>query len=282
MARHGFELKTNEQIILMREAGLATAAALKAVRQAIKPGISTLELDKIADDTINSLGGHSNFQLVPGYSHTICASINDEVVHGIPAVNRILQAGDIVSIDCGAEIGEWNGDSAITVIVPGETNPDTLARRQKLSDVTEGSLWAGIAALAKAKHLNQVGEAIQDYIEAQGQKDGINYGILEEYVGHGIGRSMHEDPAVYNYRVRGKGPKVVPGLVVAIEPMVTAGSAVTKVLGDGWTVSTKDASDASHWEHSVAVHDRGIWVLTAEDGGVAGLAPFGVVPVPLN
>lgn len=281
MPRHGFELKTNEQIILMREAGLATAEALKAVRAAIKPGVSTLELDKIADDTINSLGGHSNFQLVPGYSHTICSSINDEVVHGIPAANRILQAGDIVSIDCGAEIGEWNGDSAMTVIVPGEISEETLSRRQKLSDVTEGSLWAGIAALAKAKHLNQVGEAIQDYIEAQGKKDGINYGILEEYVGHGIGRSMHEDPPVYNYRVRGNGPKVVPGLVVAIEPMVTAGSADTKVLGDGWTVSTKDSSDASHWEHSVAVHDRGIWVLTAFDGGVAGLAPFGVVPVPL-
>lgn len=286
MSRHGFELKTNEQIILMREAGLATAAALKAVRAAIKPGVSTLELDKIADDTINSLGGHSNFQLVPGYSHTICASINDEVVHGIPAVNRILQAGDIVSIDCGAEIGEWNGDSAITVIVPsanGSTpiDPAVQDRRQKLSNVTEGSLWAGIAALAKAKHLNQVGEAIQDFIETQGQKDGVDYGILEEYVGHGIGRSMHEDPAVYNYRVRGNGPKVVPGLVVAIEPMVTAGSAATNVLGDGWTVSTKDASDASHWEHSVAVHDRGIWVLTAFDGGVAGLAPFGVVPVPL-
>jgi methionyl aminopeptidase len=265
----------------MREAGLATAEALKAVRAAIKPGVSTLELDKIADDKINSLGGHSNFQLVPGYSHTICSSINEEVVHGIPAANRILQAGDIVSIDCGAEIGEWNGDSAMTVIVPGEISEETLSRRQKLSDVTEGSLWAGIAALAKAKHLNQVGEAIQDYIEAQGKKDGIDYGILEEYVGHGIGRSMHEDPPVYNYRVRGNGPKVVPGLVVAIEPMVTAGSAETKVLGDGWTVSTKDSSDASHWEHSVAVHDRGIWVLTAFDGGVAGLAPFGVVPVPL-
>ena len=276
MSRHGFELKTNDQIILMREAGLATAAALKAVRAAIKPGVSTLELDKIADDTINSLGGHSNFQLVPGYSHTICASINDEVVHGIPAANRILQAGDIVSIDCGAEIGEWNGDSAMTVIVPGEVDQFVNARRQTLSEVTEGSLWAGIAALAKAKHLNQVGEAIQSYIESKG-----DYGILEEYVGHGIGRSMHEDPAVYNYRVRGNGPKVVPGLVVAIEPMVTAGSAVTKVLGDGWTVSTKDASDASHWEHTVAVHDRGIWVLTAEDGGVAGLAPFGVIPVPL-
>jgi len=281
MARHGFELKTNEQIILMREAGLATAAALKAVREAIKPGVSTLELDRIADDTINSLGGHSNFQLVPGYSHTICASINEEVVHGIPAANRILKAGDIVSIDCGAEIGEWNGDSAMTVIVPGEISEETLSRRQELSDVTEGSLWAGIAALAKAKHLNQVGEAIQDYIEAAAAKNGTEYGILEEYVGHGIGRSMHEDPAVYNYRVRGNGPKVVPGLVVAIEPMVTAGSAVTKVLGDGWTVSTKDASDASHWEHTVAVHDRGIWVLTAVDGGVAGLAPFGVVPVPL-
>jgi methionyl aminopeptidase len=282
MSRQGFELKTNEQIILMREAGLATAAALKAVREAIKPGVSTLELDKIADDTINALGGHSNFQLVPGYSHTICASINEEVVHGIPAVNRILQAGDIVSIDCGAEIGEWNGDSAMTVIVPSEkggaqADESTLVRRHTLSDVTEGSLWAGIAALAKAKHLNQVGEAIQDFIESKG-----DYGILEEYVGHGIGRSMHEDPAVYNYRVRGNGPKVVPGLVVAIEPMVTAGSAVTKVLGDGWTVSTKDASDASHWEHTVAVHDRGIWVLTAFDGGVAGLAPFGVVPVPLN
>lgn len=282
MSRHGFELKTNDQIILMREAGLATAAALKAVRAAIKPGVSTLELDKIADDTINSLGGHSNFQLVPGYSHTICASINDEVVHGIPAANRILQAGDIVSIDCGAEIGEWNGDSAMTVIVPGaagspQIDSAVLDNRQKLSDVTEGSLWAGIAALAKAKHLNQVGEAIQDFIESKG-----DYGILEEYVGHGIGRSMHEDPAVYNYRVRGNGPKVVPGLVVAIEPMVTAGSAVTKVLGDGWTVSTKDASDASHWEHTVAVHDRGIWVLTADDGGVAGLAPFGVVPVSLN
>ena len=281
MSRHSFELKTNDQIILMREAGLATAAALNAVRAAIKPGVSTLELDKIADDTINSLGGHSNFQLVPGYSHTICASINDEVVHGIPAANRILQAGDIVSIDCGAEIGEWNGDSAMTVIVPalngaGEVDAFVKARRQTLSDVTEGSLWAGIAALAKAKHLNQVGDAIQTYIESKG-----DYGILEEYVGHGIGRSMHEDPAVYNYRVRGNGPKVVPGLVVAIEPMVTAGSAVTKVLGDGWTVSTKDASDASHWEHTVAVHDRGIWVLTAEDGGVAGLAPFGVVPVPL-
>jgi methionyl aminopeptidase len=286
MGRHGFELKTNEQIILMREAGLITSAALDAVRDAIRPGITTMELDQIADDKIQELGGHSNFQLVPGYSHTICASINDEVVHGIPAVNRVLAAGDIISVDCGAEIGEWNGDSARTFIVPGGeaagVSAEVLKTRQQLSDVTEGSLWAGIAALAKAKHLNQVGEAIQEYIEARGRENGQSYGILEEYVGHGIGRSMHEDPPVFNYRVRGNGPKVVPGLVVAIEPMVTAGSAITHVLDDGWTVSTKDASDSSHWEHSVAVHDKGVWVLTALDGGAAGLAPFGVVPVPLD
>ena len=280
MSRHSVELKTNEQIILMREAGLATAAALREVRKAVRPGISTLELDAIAEATIIAKGGHSNFKLVAGYRHTICASINDEVVHGIPAADRILKAGDMISIDAGAEIGEWNGDSAITVIVPNEdgsqVDSDLVRARQTLSDVTEQSLWVGIAALAKAEYLNEVGMAIEEYIYSQGK-----YGILEEYVGHGIGRSMHEDPAVYNYAVREKGFKVQPGLCVAIEPMVVSGSHRTKILKDGWTVSTKDSSDASHWEHSIAVHDKGIWVLTAEDGGVAGLAPFGVVPVPL-
>jgi methionyl aminopeptidase len=265
----------------MRDAGLATAAALREVRKAIRPGISTLELDAIAEATIIAKGGHSNFKLVAGYRHTICASINDEVVHGIPSADRILKAGDIVSIDCGAEIGEWNGDSAITVIVPNEdgsqVDSDLVRARQTLSDVTEQSLWVGIAALAKAEYLNEVGMAIEEYIYSQGK-----YGILEEYVGHGIGRSMHEDPAVYNFAVREKGFKVQPGLCVAIEPMVVAGSHRTKILKDGWTVSTKDASDASHWEHSIAVHDKGIWVLTAEDGGAAKLAPLGVKPVPLS
>jgi methionyl aminopeptidase len=281
MSRHSVELKTNDQIILMRDAGLATAAALREVRKAIRPGISTLELDAVAEATIIAKGGHSNFKLVAGYRHTICASINDEVVHGIPSADRILKAGDIVSIDCGAEIGEWNGDSAITVIVPNEdgsqVDSDLARARQTLSDVTEQSLWAGIAALAKAEYLNEVGMAIEEYIYSQGK-----YGILEEYVGHGIGRSMHEDPAVYNFAVREKGFKVQPGLCVAIEPMVVAGSHRTKILKDGWTVSTKDASDASHWEHSIAVHDKGIWVLTAEDGGAAKLAPLGVKPVPLS
>lgn len=281
MSRHSVELKTNDQIILMRDAGLATAAALREVRKAIRPGVSTLELDAIAEATIIAKGGHSNFKLVPGYSHTICASINDEVVHGIPSATRILKAGDIISVDCGAEIGEWNGDSAITAIVPNEdgtqVDSDSVRARQVLSDVTEQSLWAGIAALAKAEYLNEVGLAIEEYVYSQGK-----YGILEEYVGHGIGRSMHEDPAVYNFAVREKGFKVQPGLCVAIEPMVVAGSHRTKILKDGWTVSTKDSSDASHWEHSIAVHDKGIWVLTAEDGGAAKLAPFGVKPVPLS
>ena len=281
MSRHSVELKTNEQIILMRDAGLVTAAALREVRKAIRPGISTLELDAIAEATIIAKGGHSNFKLVAGYSHTICASINDEVVHGIPSSNRILKAGDIISVDCGAEIGEWNGDSAITVIVPNEdgtqVDSDVVRARQTLSDVTEQSLWVGIAALAKAEYLNEVGMAIEEYVYSQGK-----YGILEEYVGHGIGRSMHEDPAVYNFAVREKGFKVQPGLCVAIEPMIVAGSHRTKILKDGWTVSTKDASDASHWEHSIAVHEKGIWVLTAEDGGAAKLAPLGVKPVPLS
>ena len=281
MSRLSVELKTNEQIILMRDAGLATAAALREVRKAIRPGVSTLELDAIAEATIIAKGGHSNFKLVPGYSHTICASINDEVVHGIPSAARILKAGDIISVDCGAEIGEWNGDSAITVIVPNEdgtqVDSDQVRDRQTLSDVTEQSLWVGIAALAKAEYLNEVGMAIEEYVYSQGK-----YGILEEYVGHGIGRSMHEDPAVYNYAVREKGFKVQPGLCVAIEPMIVAGSHRTKILKDGWTVSTKDSSDASHWEHSIAVHEKGIWVLTAEDGGAAKLAPLGVKPVPLS
>lgn len=288
MGRHAFEVKTNEQILLMREAGLITAAALREVRKAIRPGITTLELDAIAEATIIKRGAHSNFQLVDGYFHTICASVNDEIVHGIPG-GRVLQPGDIVSIDCGAEKGEWNGDSAITVIVPNEDGSDPvqigaelLATRKLLSEVTETSLWVGIAALAKAQHLHEVGTAIEDYIVAQSEQHKQRFGILDQYVGHGIGRSMHEDPPVYNFAVRDLGPKVVPGLCVAIEPMVTAGSNKTKVLKDGWTVSTKDGSDASHWEHTIAVHEKGVWVLTAEDGGAAGLAPFGIKPVALG
>jgi methionyl aminopeptidase len=265
--------KTPDEIRRMVAPGLATAASLAAVRALIAPGVTTLELDAAADEAIRATGGHSNFQLVPGYRHTICASVNEEVVHGIPG-GRVLAPGDIVSIDSGAEIDGWNGDSAMTFVLPDPARPDEVAARQRLSDVTEQSLWRGIARLASAKHLNEVGEAVEEYIESQG-----DYGILTDYVGHGIGRSMHEDPPVFNYRVRGKGPAVRPGLVVAIEPMVTAGDAETVVGDDDWTVSTVDGSMAAHWEHSVAVHANGIWVLTAPDGGAAQLAPLGVTPV---
>lgn len=275
MSRADFELKTPEQFIAMRKAGLITAKALEAVKNACVAGVSTLELDRIANQTIESFGAHSNFQLVAGYNHTICASVNHEVVHGIPAEARILQAGDILSVDCGAEIDGWNGDSAITIVVPNADGSlpetDKVKARLELSRVTEGSLWAGIAALAKAERLGEVGAAVEDYIEAQG-----SYGILEDYVGHGIGRSMHEEPPVYNFRTDLLGPKVTPGLAVAIEPMVTAGSNKTKVLADGWTVVSKDSSDASHWEHSVAVTESGVWVLTSPDGGKARLEALGV------
>ena len=273
--RKKYELKTEDQMRKMRIAGLLTAKALENVRAAIKPGVTTLELDQIAEKTIRDGGGRPNFQLVPGYYHTICASVNSEVVHGIPS-NKVLQPGDLVSIDCGAEVDGWNGDSAFSIVVPGD-NSDLARQRQRQSDVCEGSLWAGIAALAQAKRLNEVGEAVENHIARDGK-----WGILEQYVGHGIGRSMHEDPAVFNYKVRDPGPKVEPGLCVAIEPMITSGKQETFIHEDDWTVITKDGGDGAHWEHSVAVHSKGIWVLTAPDGGVEGLKPFGITPISLD
>ncbi len=211
--------------------------------------------------------------MVRGYRHTVCTSVNEQVVHGIPS-GRVLEPGDIVSVDAGAELRGWNGDSAFTFVVPDDTRPELVAEREELSRVTEGSLWAGIAALATASHLGEVGAAIQDHIDASGH----GYGILREYVGHGIGRKMHESPSVFNYRTPDRGAEVRPGLAVAIEPMVVIGDQATFVEDDDWTVSTLDGTAGSHWEHSVAVHDDGIWVLTAPDGGAAGLAPFGITP----
>jgi len=267
--------KTAAELALMVEPGRITAAALDAVRAAIRPGITTLELDAIAEKVIRDAGAEPNFMLVPGYRHTICASVNEEVVHGMPG-SRVIQPGDIVSIDCGAQLDGWNGDSAFTVVVPDPSRPELVAERQRLSDVTEQSLWHGIAALASVKRLNQVGTAIEQYIEAQGE-----FGIIEDYTGHGIGRSMHEDPPVFNYRVREKGPEVKAGLAVAIEPMLTGGTIDTVTLADDWTVATVDGTMAAHWEHSVAVHAGGIWVLTAVDGGAVALAPLGVTPVAI-
>ncbi|RKS89868.1 methionine aminopeptidase type I [Microbacterium sp. AG790] len=267
--------KTPAQLRSMVEPGLITAAALDAVRALIAPGVTTAELDAAASEVILARGAESNFQLVRGYRHTTCISVNDQVVHGIPG-ERALEPGDIVSIDAGAQFKGWNGDSAITVVVPGG-DPAVRASRERLSQVTEGSLWAGVAALASASRVGEIGDAVQGYIERSGE----SYGILRDYVGHGIGRRMHEGPTIFNYRVSDLGPAVRPGLCVAIEPMITAGSEETFVEDDDWTVTTVDGSDGSHWEHSVAVHENGIWVLTAADGGAAGLAPFGVTPTPI-
>ncbi|GAA1944141.1 type I methionyl aminopeptidase [Microbacterium deminutum] len=267
--------KSPAQLRAMVQPGLITAAALDAVRALIAPGVTTGELDAAASALITAREAKSNFQMVRGYRHTICASVNEQVVHGIPG-DRALAPGDILSIDAGAEYQGWNGDSAFSVVLPDPARPAVVAERQLLSDVTEGSLWAGIAALATASHLGEIGTAVQGYIEANAPEGG--YGILRDYVGHGIGRKMHESPSVFNYRVADPGPEVRPGLVLAIEPMVVIGDQATFVEDDGWTVSTIDGSAGSHWEHSVAVHDGGIWVLTAPDGGATGLAPFGVTP----
>ncbi|WP_456285263.1 type I methionyl aminopeptidase [Microbacterium sp. JZ70] len=265
----------------MIEPGLITAASLEEVRRIIRPGITTAELDAAAHRVIVERGARSNFQLVRGYRHTTCISVNEQVVHGIPG-ERVLEPGDIVSIDSGAETKDgWNGDSAITIVVPGG-DADVVARREELSRVTEGSMWAGIAALASAAHLGEVGAAIQDHIEANPLSwTGQPAGILRDYVGHGIGRKMHEAPSIFNYRTSDRGADVRPGLTVCIEPMMTSGSEEVFVEDDDWTVSTVDGSDGSHWEHSVAVHDDGIWVLTAPDGGAAALAAFGVTPHPI-
>ncbi|MFC4242401.1 type I methionyl aminopeptidase [Gryllotalpicola reticulitermitis] len=275
-AIHRSIYKSPAQLRLMIEPGLATAASLDAVDAIIRPGVTTLELDAAAEAAIEARGHKSNFKLEHGYFHTICASVEDEVVHGIPG-SRLVKAGELVSIDSGAISPQgWNGDAARSFVVDDPSRSGEVAARRELNRVTEQSLWHGIAQLYSAKHLNEVGAAIESYIESQG-----DYGILTDYIGHGIGRAMHEDPPVFNYAVRQRGPEVRPGLVVAIEPMVTLGSADTYVRDDGWTVVTEDGSAAAHWEHSVAVHKDGIWVLTAEDGGAAGLAQFGITPTPI-
>jgi methionyl aminopeptidase len=261
--------RTEEQLALMRRAGVLVGRTLEALQQAVCPGLTTLDLDTLAEDMIRSHGGIPNFQLVPGYRHTLCTSINEEVVHGIPS-GRILHEGDVLSIDCGAQLDGWNGDAAISIVVggPDAGRPEDL----RLIEVTEQALWAGIAALEVGQRLYAVGEAVEAAVASAGHEDGREYGIVEEYVGHGIGRSMHEDPQIPNYAVRDRGPLVRSGFTGAIEPMVTLGANETRVLADDWTVVTTDGARAAHWEHSVAVTDAGITVLTALDGGSSRLA----------
>lgn len=266
------EGKNPEQLAGMRTAGLLVGRTLEVVAAAVHPGMTTLDLDTLAETHIRDHGGIPNFQLVPGYRHTLCTSVNDEIVHGMPG-SRVLREGDVLSIDCGAQVGLWNGDAAISVVVGGREAGS--AQDLALIDDTETSLWAGIAALRVGQSLYAVGAAVEDSLTASGEERGWEYGIVEDYVGHGIGTSMHMDPNVPNYRVSGKGPKVVEGTTICVEPMVTLGEQDNHVLDDQWTVATNDRSRAAHWEHSIAATSAGLCVLTAIDGGAQRLAAMG-------
>ncbi|WP_336920735.1 type I methionyl aminopeptidase [Aquipuribacter sp. SD81] len=273
LGRERIEYKTVEQVRTMRRAGLVVADALAAVRAAVRPGVTTDELDAVAAGVIADAGATSNFLGYHGFPRTVCASVDDEVVHGIPGA-RVLDAGQVLSIDCGAVVEGWHGDSAFSVVVPhadgsraGEDADHALVA------ATDEAMWRGIAALAVGRPLARVGEAVDDYVvdECDGR-----YGLVEEYTGHGIGTAMHQPPDVVHHRTRGRSPRVRAGLCVAVEPMLTVGDAATRVLEDGWTVVTQDGSRAAHAEHSVAVLDDGLFVLTAPDGGRARLGSLGV------
>lgn len=274
--REKIEYKTVDQVRTMRRAGLVVADALATVRSAVRPGMTTADLDALAAAVIGDAGATPSFLGYHGYPATLCVSVNDEVVHGIPGTRELLP-GDVVSVDCGAIVDGWHGDSAFSFVLP-DADPADVA----LVEATERALWAGIAALATGERLGDVGNAVEDSIEASAATDGVPYGIIEEYVGHGIGTSMHQPPDVLNYRTRERGPRLKPGMCLAIEPMVTRGERFTQVLEDDWTVVTDDGARAAHWEHSVAILEDGIWVLTAPDGGAAKLAELGVTVAPLD
>jgi methionyl aminopeptidase len=268
----GIEIKTPEQIAKMRVAGLLVGETLELMRASVRAGITTGELDRLAEEHIRAGGGVPSFL---GYGHppfpaTICASVNDEVVHGIPG-DRVLEDGDAISIDCGAIVDGWHGDAAITVAV-GEVRPDVL----ELMRVTEGSMWAGFAAARLGGRVSDISHAVEAHIRAQPHPAGGDYGIIEDFTGHGIGTAMHQDPNVPNYGRPGRGPKVVRGLALAVEPMVTLGSKYTELDDDEWTVVTDDGSWAAHFEHTFTVTPDGAWILTAIDGGREKLAELGV------
>jgi methionyl aminopeptidase len=258
------ELKTPAQLDTMRTAGLLVAEVLARLREAAVPGVTTGELDRLAYTAITGAGAQPSFLGYHGFPASTCISVDAEVVHGIPRDDRVLQAGQIVKIDCGAIVDGWHGDAAITVYVGGADAVAEPVRR--LVDTTERALWAGIAAVQPGARLGDVGAAIERVVRAQ------DYGILDGYTGHGIGTAMHLPPDVENVsRGRNWRLRLEPGLVIAIEPMTTLGSAEVHELDDGWTVVTDDGLPGAHWEHTVAVTESGPWVLTAPDGGVRRL-----------
>ncbi|MEV5837460.1 type I methionyl aminopeptidase [Nocardia sp. NPDC052112] len=249
--------RTASELDAMAAAGAIVGRALVAVRAAAKPGVSTLELDEIAEQVIRDAGAVPSFKGYHGFPGSICASVNDRVVHGIPTSSEILVEGDLVSIDCGAILEGWHGDSAWTFGVGPIIEADQL-----LSDATKMSMEAGIAAMLPGNRLTDVSHAIELGTRAAEKEHGRSYGIVDGYGGHAIGREMHMDPFLANEGAPGKGPKLVVGSVLAIEPMLTLGTTQTKVLDDDWTVVTLDGSRAAHWEHSVAVTEDGPRILT--------------------
>ncbi|WNI17287.1 type I methionyl aminopeptidase [Actinacidiphila sp. ITFR-21] len=272
------EIKTPEQIAKMRAAGLVVAAVHDATRAAAVPGASTRDLDEIAAKVIADHGAKPNFLGYGGFPGTICTSVNDVVVHGIPDRTTVLKDGDVISVDAGAIVDGWHGDAAFTCFVGSGHAPELV----ELSRVTEESMWAGIAAFRKGNRLEDISRAVESYIRRQPRPSSGKYGIVEDYGGHGIGSEMHMDPHLLNYvsKKRGRGIKLVPGVCLAIEPMVTLGSPATHVMADEWTVRTVDGSKAAHWEHTAALTEAGVIVLTAPDGGRAKLAEFGVTVAP--
>ncbi|WP_035857805.1 type I methionyl aminopeptidase [Cryptosporangium arvum] len=255
------QLKSPADILLMREAGLVVGKTLERLREAVAPGVSTGALDAIAEESIRSLGGIPSFKGYHGFPASICASVNDQVVHGIPSEGQVLEDGDLISIDCGAIVDGWHGDSAITVGV-GTVDPAYL----EMAKVCEDAMWAGFAAARVGGRLTDISHAVEKAVRAGGK-----FGIVKHYGGHGIGTEMHQDPHVLNYGKPGRGPKLRVGMALAIEPMITMADPDTVELEDGWTVVTVDGSRAAHTEHSFVLTEDGPWVLTALDGGVARL-----------
>lgn len=263
--RPRIEIKSPEQVRLMRVAGLLVGTTLHKLVEAAVPGVSTAELDEVAERSIRGGGGIPSFLGYHGFPASICTSVNEQIVHGIPD-GRLLVDGDVISIDCGAIVEGWHGDAAVTVLV-GAVDPVVA----EMSRVCEQSMWAGIAAVREGGRLSDIGHAVESWAAERG-----TYGVVEEYTGHGIGTSMHMEPHVPNYGKPGRGPRLVAGMALAVEPMLCLGERYTEVLEDDWTVVTADGRPAVHWEHTVALTPDGPWVLTALDGGAAGLAAHGV------
>ena len=274
------QLKSRGELQAMR----AAAGGDGVGRGAVAPGVSTLDVNDAVAAVIADGGGTSNFLHYgaqgddPGFPATICASVNDEVVHGIPSAGRILREGDLISIDAGCILDGWHADSAVSLHVGSAPNMEEV----DLIAACERAMWVGIAAARPNGRLGDVSAAIEQSVAWSSRADGRRYGSVAGYGGHGIGTAMHMAPFVANQGKRGKGPRLAAGMALAIEPMLTLGRPGTRVLGDQWTVVTKDGARAAHWEHSIGIGEDGICVLTAPDSGAAGLAPFGVVPVSLD